>query len=67
MKPFKVGERVQRVRIHPASDWFMRGERYAEVLMAPKNDHGQLYRLRGERSGRVFWLHERNILPEELE
>jgi len=44
-----------RVSIHPASDWFMRGERYATVTAIPRR--GDRVTLTGDRSGRTFRLH----------
>ena len=43
----------QRVRIHPATDLFMMGERYATVIAVGR----KLVTIRGERSGRKFQFH----------
>lgn len=51
-----------RIRIHPASDWFMRGERYATVIHEGYATPTQVarvpphVRVRGDRSGRMFRL-----------
>ncbi len=47
-----------RVRIHPASDWFMRGETYATVV-SYRNGKARVI---GDRSGRRFTLVDQNIL-----
>lgn len=52
----KVGDRV---RVHPACDWFMRGERYAQVAKVSRN--GWL-RVVGERSAKAFRLAWRDVL-----
>lgn len=52
----KPGERIS---IHPASDWFMRGERYATVI---KTVHSLRIRVQGERSGKRFWITADHIL-----
>lgn len=39
-----------RVKIHPASDWFMRGEAYATVVKVGR----RRLTLKGERSGREW-------------
>lgn len=58
----KAGERI---RIHPAYDWFMRGETHAVVCFARKHSAGPSYsrlRVQGERSGKRFWLSVDNVL-----
>lgn len=55
-----------RIRIHPASDWFMRGEVYGRVVIVKfaddTNDAARIYRVVGERSGKRFWLMSENVL-----
>jgi hypothetical protein len=45
----------ERVRLHPASDWFMRGEQYATVVV-PRDARPGCIRVEGERSHKRFWL-----------
>jgi hypothetical protein len=57
---FKVG---QRVRIHPASDWFMRGVVYATVIQLPilKTREAGI-KVKAESFDVSFWIHPRYIL-----
>lgn len=48
-----------RIRVHPASDWFMRGETHATVAFIRRNG---VIRVIGELSGKRFWLVARNVL-----
>lgn len=50
-----------RVEVHPATDMWMRGQRYADVVGHVQTVAGLVYRLQfdGERSGRCF--HPTNI------
>lgn len=55
----------ERIRIHPASDWFMRGETHATVCFVRTHSAGSGYsrlRVQGERSGKRFWLSIDNVL-----
>lgn len=60
-----VPQAGERVRIHPACDWFMRGETYATVNFYRKHSAGRNYgrlRVTGERSGKRFWLSLDNVI-----
>lgn len=50
---FKVGDRIQ---IHPASDWFMRGVRYATVTHVRTRDL-----VVTSDSGKTFKIHPNNV------
>jgi hypothetical protein len=55
LSDFKRGDRI---RIHPASDWFMRGETHARVTVV-----GRKYlTVKGERSNTSFKLHVDHVL-----
>ena len=49
----------KRIRLHPACDWFMRGEAYATVIRAIDE---KKIRVQGERSGVKFWISQGNVL-----
>ena len=53
-KVYRVG---QRVELHPATDWWMRGARFGEVVKVGRS----LYHVRLDRTGRVVKVSERNI------
>lgn len=57
---YHVGDRI---RIHPASDWFMRGAIYATVTAVPNATHPN-YRVQLENIAPVkrVWLSPANIL-----
>jgi hypothetical protein len=48
-----------RVAIHPATDWFMRGERYGQVVTIGR----KWIHVRLERSGRVVRFTPGNLEP----
>jgi hypothetical protein len=50
-----------RVRIHPASDWFMRGIRYADVLKVGK----KYIHLHDTFTGTTFRMRPENLEPAE--
>lgn len=57
--PFTLGDFVpgQRVELHPATDWWMRGARYGDVVNV-----GRSYvRVRIDATGRVVKLHAADI------
>lgn len=51
----KVGQRVQ---LHPASDAWMAGDRYGEVIKVGRS----IVHVKMDRSGRVRWFHPETIL-----
>jgi hypothetical protein len=53
LSDFKRGDRI---RIHPASDWFMRGETHARVTVR------KYLTVKGERSDKSFKLHVDHVL-----
>lgn len=57
MNRLQIGERVQ---LHPATDHWMRGDRYAEVLGFTRMAN---VRVRLERSGRTAIVHPDNLTP----
>jgi hypothetical protein len=59
---FKVGDRVQT---HPATDAWMRGDRYGTVVeAAAANDPaGRAFKVKLDKSGRSTWFHAGNLLP----
>ena len=67
-------KRGDRVQLHPATDRWMAGDRYGEVVqvslrVARKRADGSRpwnstyrYKVRLDKSGDELWFHERNIL-----
>jgi hypothetical protein len=51
----------QRVRLHPATDRFMMGDRYATVVRI----RTKLVRIKFDRSGHVRYVYPVNLLPIE--
>lgn len=64
--PAFIGHRIE---LHPATDRWMRGERFARVLsIRRRRASGPLWlRCVGERSGQRFWLHPSNVLSTIIE
>jgi hypothetical protein len=52
----RIGKRVQ---LHPATDRWMRGDRYGTVVR--KGRKPGTYRVKMDRSGKTILVHERNI------
>ena len=55
LKDLNVGDRVQ---MHPATDCWMRGDRFAEVMLLGRSK----VRVRFDRSSQVVDVNPRNIL-----
>jgi hypothetical protein len=49
----------QRIELHPACDWWMRGARYGEIVSV-SDKHGTV-RVRLDATGRVVTLSARNV------
>ncbi len=49
---------MSTVRIHPASDWFMKGVTHATVL----KNNGPVYRVRCQRTNTVFTINVAYLL-----
>lgn len=54
---------AERIRIHPACDWFMRGETHATII----KESSHLVKVRGEHSAQQFWLPKEYVLTLEGE
>lgn len=61
-KPVPMLRVGQSVRIHPASDWFMRGETDGRVVAGP-NKTGS-YRVEGNLSGQKWWSSLRYLMDD---
>ena len=48
----------QRVQLHPASDAWMSGDRYGEVVRVGRS----IVHVKMDRSGRVRWFHPETIM-----
>ena len=51
---YRIGDRVQ---IHPATDAWMRGDRYGEIVKVGRT----LVHVKMDRSGRTLRLHPQNV------
>lgn len=56
---YRVGERVQ---LHPATDRWMMGDRYGEVVATPKTKRGS-YKVLMDKSGKTISVRERDLVP----
>lgn len=66
-----VYKKGQRIQLHPATDLWMQGERYGEIVqvslrMSPKGKDGVRkerwhYKVRLDKSERAVWINQRNI------
>lgn len=54
----------KRMQMHPATDQWMRGDRYGEIVSDTKHDkRGGLYvMVKLDKSGRTIKVYDRNIL-----
>lgn len=56
VQDFKPG---QRVELHPATDWWMRGARFGDVVRLGRT----LVHVKLDANGKVVPLHPTNLLP----
>lgn len=51
-----------RVELHPATDWWMRGDRYGTVENVTWANGIPMYTVRLDKSGKVINIYEKDIL-----
>ena len=56
MADYRIGMRAE---LHPATDAWMRGDRYGDIVLVSKD--GQTFRIRMDRSGKTLTVSERNL------
>ena len=50
-----------RAELHPATDAWMRGDRYGDIVSVSKRKDGDIFRIHMDKSGKVLRVSGRNI------